>query len=72
MSEPWTLDHRLHVLNQIESRPGPPNDEGERWMERRTTGKATAVCSCGFNTGLVDRSELPAVEELAAEHPRTI
>ena len=70
--EPWTTDHRLHVLNQIEARPGQPNDKGERWMERRLTGKVTAVCSCGYNTGLVDRSQVSDVEQLAAEHPRSI
>lgn len=69
--EPWTMSHQLHVLNQIESRPGPPDDDGVRWMERRLTGKTIAVCPCGLNTGLVDRSELPSIEELAAQHPRS-
>ncbi|MDX3777746.1 hypothetical protein [Streptomyces europaeiscabiei] len=69
--EPWTLDHHLTVLNQIESLPGPPDGEGVRWVERRLTGKAIAVCPCGLNTGLIDRSDLPSVEELAAQHPRS-
>lgn len=69
--EPWSMDHQLHVLIQIEARAGQPNDKGERWMERRLTGEAIAVCSCGYSTGLVDSSSLPNVEELAAQHPRT-
>ncbi|WP_328544589.1 hypothetical protein [Streptomyces europaeiscabiei] len=69
--EPWALDHHLTVLNQIESQPGPPDDEGVRWVERRLTGKAIAVCPCGLNTGLVDRSDLPNLQELAARHPRS-
>jgi len=69
LPEPWTMDHSLHVLMQIESRPLPPNDKGERWTERRLTGKATAVCSCGYSSGLIDTSELPRVEQLAIEHP---
>lgn len=68
--EPWSMDHQLHVLNQIESRPGQPDGNDERWMERRLTGKAIAVCPCGLNTGLVDSSELPDLQALAAEHPR--
>jgi hypothetical protein len=68
----WTLDHHLTILNQIESRPGPADDEGIRWTERRPTGKAIALCPCGLNTGLVDRSELPNIEELTAQHPRTL
>ncbi|MDX3047567.1 hypothetical protein PV378_13795 [Streptomyces scabiei] len=72
VAEPWTMSHQLHVFNQVESRPGPPDDEGTRWMERRTTGKATAVCSCGYSSGLVDRGDLPPVDALAAEHPRTL
>ncbi|MDX2946805.1 hypothetical protein PV383_38400 [Streptomyces caniscabiei] len=69
--EPWALDHYLTVLNQIESRPGPPDDEGVRWMVRRLTGKAIAVCPCGLNTGLVDRSDLPNLQELVVQHPRS-
>ena len=72
LEAPWTVDHRLHVLNQIESRLGLPDDKGDRWMERRLTGKTIAVCSCGYTSGLVDRDEVPPVEELAIEHPRTI
>jgi uncharacterized ParB-like nuclease family protein len=70
VAEPWTMSHQLHVLNQIESRPGPPDEEGVRWMQRRLTGKTTAVCSCGYSSGLVDRDELPPIEELARRHPR--
>lgn len=70
IEEPWALDHRLHVLNQSEVRPAPPNDKGERWVERRLTGKAIAACSCGYTTGLIDRSQLPPMKDLAAQHPR--
>ncbi|MGW3416474.1 hypothetical protein [Streptomyces phaeochromogenes] len=70
VEEPWVLDHQLHLLAQIESRPGLPDAKGDRWMDRRTTGKVMAVCTCGLNTGLVDRGELPSIEQLAAEHPR--
>ncbi|MBW8701875.1 hypothetical protein MBT84_19905 [Streptomyces sp. MBT84] len=69
IEQPWVMDHRLHVLVQSEARMGQPNDKGERWVERRLTGKAIAVCSCGYTSGLVDRATLPAVEELAAKHP---
>ncbi|OQR64769.1 hypothetical protein B6E66_07365 [Streptomyces maremycinicus] len=71
-AEAWVMDHHLHVLMQIESRPLPPHDEGQRWVERRLTGKATAVCSCGYTSGLVDSKSLPPVQALAAEHPRRI
>jgi hypothetical protein len=40
-------------------------------VERRLTDKAIAVCPCGLNTGLVDRSDLPDLQELAAQHPRS-
>ena len=66
----WTLAHQLHVLNQTEARPGQPDGRGIQWMERRLTGKAIAVCPCGYSTGLVDGGSLPPIEELAAEHPR--
>lgn len=66
--EPWTLDHRLHVFNQIESRPGQPNEKGEQWMERRLTGLVLAVCNCGFNTGWIPRDQLPSSGELLGRH----
>lgn len=53
----WALDHWLTVLAQTESRPGPLTDEDERWMERRHTGKAMAVCTCGRSSGLIDRAD---------------
>jgi hypothetical protein len=67
-NQAWALDHNLAVLAQTESRPGPITDEGERWMERKATGKAMVVCACGYSAGLVDRSELPTNEELAPHH----
>ena len=62
-SQPWTMDHDLSLLAQTQSRPG---DDG--WMERRPTGKVRAVCACGYDTGLVERSELPSYEQLEAQH----
>jgi hypothetical protein len=69
---PWTLDHQVHVFAQTESRPGPLTDEGERWMERQPTGKVMVVCTCGYSSGLIDRTELEAtVAGLEPEHPST-
>lgn len=67
---PWALDHQVHLLAQTESRPGPPTDKGEQWMECQRTGKAMVVCTCGYNSGLIDRADLEAtVAALADEHP---
>lgn len=69
-SEPWTLDHQVHVFAQTESRRGPATAEGEQWMERQQTGKVMAVCNCGYSSGLIDRTELQAtVVGLADDHP---
>lgn len=51
----WTLDHEVHLLAQTESRLG---EDG--WVERRPAGKIRAVCSCGYDSGLVDRGTLSA------------
>lgn len=58
MPEPWALDHQVHLLAQTESRPGPVTEEGERWAERRQTGKVMVVCNCGYSSGLIDPDEL--------------
>ena len=64
---PWAMDHELLFLAQSESRPG-----GDGWKECRTTGKARAVCSCGYDSGLVDRGQLPTNDDLREHHhPRT-
>jgi hypothetical protein len=69
-TEPWTLEHRVHLFNQDEVRPGPPDSDGTRWVERRLTGKANAVCNCGWSSGWMDRDELLAMrEQLKTEHP---
>lgn len=68
-AQPWLLRHDLHVMPQIEVRPGEPDAQGDRWLEARRTGKAMAVCTCGYTTGLVAAAELPSPEALAAEHP---
>ena len=67
--QPWAVDHQLHVLYQTESRPEPPNTDGDQWMERRRTGKAMAVCPCGYTSGLVDTPALPDPAALTAAHP---
>ncbi|MEU7399727.1 hypothetical protein [Streptomyces sp. NPDC044948] len=69
--QPWTLDHHLYVLPRIESRPLPPDTDGNHWTERRHTGKATVVCACGYTTGLVDTTDLPDRATLTAAHPST-
>ncbi|WP_431997777.1 hypothetical protein [Streptomyces fungicidicus] len=69
MSQPWTLDHFIHLFAQTESRPGPVTEEGERWMERQQTGKVMVVCACGYSSGLIDHTEVKAtVTSLAEEH----
>ncbi|MEU3255923.1 hypothetical protein [Streptomyces sp. NPDC006997] len=69
---PWALDHEVHAFAQTEVRRGPLTDEGERWMERRQTGKVMVVCSCGYSSGLIDRTELEStVAGLADEHSPT-
>jgi hypothetical protein len=71
--QPWTVDHDVHVFAQTESRPGPPTDEGEQWMECQNTGKVMVLCRCGYTSGLIDRTELEAtVSGLAAEHKVTL
>lgn len=68
-TEGWTLDHQLHALAQTETRPGPLTDEGERWMDRQHTGKVMIVCTCGYSSGLIDRTELTStLAGLAEEH----
>jgi hypothetical protein len=66
---PWTLDHQVHLFARTESRPGPLTAEGERWMERRQTGKVMVVCTCGYSSGLIDSADLErTVAELQVEH----
>lgn len=69
MPEPWALDHQVHLFAQTESRPGPLTAEGERWMQGRPTGKVMVVCTCGYNSGLIERAEMEStVAALAGEH----
>ena len=63
MPEPWTLDHQLHILAQTESRPG-----ADGWVERRRTDKVRAICSCGYDSGLVARADLPTNDDLREHH----
>ncbi|GAA4676813.1 hypothetical protein GCM10023347_33930 [Streptomyces chumphonensis] len=70
MPQPWTPDHELHAFARTESRPGPPEEDGGQWMERRQTGQALIVCECGYTSGLIDRATVrETMAELAAEHP---
>ena len=66
--EPWGLAHQPHILMQSEARPGPANTEGARWTERRLTGMGTALCSCGYTTGLLPREQLPEIRAFVGEH----
>ncbi len=66
---PWLVDHEVHVFAQTESRRGALTDEGERWMDRQSTGKVMVVCTCGYNSGLIDHAELQdTVASLADKH----
>lgn len=66
--ESWTLDHRPQIIRQTETRPGPVQSDGSRWIERRLTGMGTASCSCGYTTGLVAREQLPEITAFVGEH----
>lgn len=64
----WVLDHNIHLFARTEFRPDSLT-EGERWMERRQTGKVMVVCSCGYSSAPIDHTELrPLLEQLADEH----
>lgn len=39
-ADTWAVPHEVHLVHQVESRPGPPDADGARWMERRKTGLA--------------------------------
>jgi hypothetical protein len=67
-AEPWALDHAPRILMQMEVRPGPAMTDGTRWTERRLTGRGVALCSCGYNTGLIPRAELPEVTAFVSGH----
>ncbi|MFF1417464.1 hypothetical protein [Streptomyces sp. NPDC058280] len=65
MPEPWTLDHKVTWFVQIRTRPGPVEDNGDRWAENEHTGLMLAVCNCGLNTGWIGRDQMPTHETLA-------
>jgi len=65
---PWAQSHRLHLFNQIESRPGPVEADGTAWEETRATGFVHLLCNCGFSTGWIPRTRMPTPEELKAQH----
>ncbi|MFJ5059037.1 hypothetical protein ACIP96_06410 [Streptomyces nigra] len=64
----WATPHALHVAQQIQSRLGPADEEGQRWMEHRRTGLVNASCNCGYSTGWIPREQLPATDELYRQH----
>lgn len=73
---PWTADHRLTLLRQVEVRAGEgdqwmeyrPTDRGDQWMECRPTGRVLAACNCGYTSGWVRPAELPDAAGIYAEH----
>lgn len=68
--EPWVVDHQVHLFTQSESRLGLPTEQGERWKECQRTGKVMVVCTCGYSSGLIDRTELTStLRSLAGDHP---
>lgn len=64
----WSKAHRLHIHNQIESRPGPVEDDGTSWLENRSAGLVHLVCNCGYSSGWIRRQEMPDPVQLKAEH----
>ena len=66
--EGWPRGHRLHIHNQIESRPGPIEADGASWLENRATGMVHLVCNCGYSSGWIPRREMPDHMQLKAEH----
>ncbi|USQ82641.1 hypothetical protein NFX46_01965 [Streptomyces phaeoluteigriseus] len=64
----WSKGHRLHIHNQIESRPGPIEADGASWLENRATGMVHLACNCGYSSGWIPRREMPDPMHLKAEH----
>lgn len=64
----WTTEHRVTLLQQIETRLGDDAGEGQRWMEARSTGRVLVACNCGYASGWVRRSDLPDAAAVYAEH----
>ncbi|MFE7791306.1 hypothetical protein [Streptomyces sp. NPDC057460] len=64
----WTTEHRVTLLQQIETRPGDDAGAGQRWMEARNTGRVLVACNCGYTSGWVRRSDLPDAAAVYAEH----
>lgn len=61
--EPWVIEHHLAGFLQLESRPGPVDEQGDRWKERRATGLVLYLCPCGLDTGWVARDQVPDLQE---------
>jgi len=67
-AQPWTTGHDLSVHNQIESRPGPAQEDGITWADNRSTGMVHVLCNCGYSSGWIPRQEMPSFEQLRAAH----
>lgn len=65
---PWELEHTLHYLTQIETRPGAADEHGNRWADHQFTGLTHAVCNCGYTTGWVPSDSVLAPADLIAAH----
>ncbi|MEU5769808.1 hypothetical protein ABZ782_28225 [Streptomyces asoensis] len=64
----WSKPHRLTIHNQIESRPGPLEEDGRAWLENRSAGMVHLLCNCGYSTGWIRRQDMPDPTTLKAEH----
>ncbi|WP_460067366.1 hypothetical protein [Streptomyces sp. YKOK-I1] len=64
----WATGHRLTIHNQIESRPGPVQDDGTSWLENRSVGMVHLLCNCGYSSGWIPRDQMPGPDQLKAEH----
>lgn len=52
-SDDWTVEHAWRGRIQTRTKPGEPNEKGERWTLREFTGLAHVICNCGFSSGWV-------------------
>ena len=66
---PWEFTHRIHYLNQIETRAGAPTADGTQWAENRLTGLVNVVCNCGYSSGWVPRDGMPLPADMIGAHP---
>ena len=61
-------NHRLEIEHESAEKLDENGLNPNRWVERRLTGYAQTSCTCGLDTGLVERPEAARVfEEHRAE-----